>query len=132
MDLAENALEGRKEREKRIIGWGVSNYPDQEPALGGGGVEDPGRGRYTTANSYDHSVDPVLHTGPSTDVFLFVSSPFILSICAEVILQGENANQTGWSGNRTNWSHVRSIANGCLKYWPLPSDLDAARMAVNN
>ena len=27
--------------------------------------------------------------------------------------------------------YVRSIANGCLKYWPLPSDLDAARMAVN-
>ena len=36
-----------------------------------------------------------------------------------------------WAENRTNLGHVRSIADGCLKYWPLPSDMDAARMAVN-
>ena len=38
----------------------------------------------------------------------------------------------GWVENRTNLGHVRSIADGCLKYWSLPSsDLDAVRMAVN-
>ena len=37
----------------------------------------------------------------------------------------------GWGENRTTLGHVRSISNGCLKYWTLPSDLDTARMAVN-
>ena len=46
--------------------------------------------------------------------------------------EGENRSLVGWVENKTKLGHVRSIANGCLKYWPLPSsDLATARMAVN-